>query len=732
MNMEKNAENITEAAEELRTLRAALHRREEELRLIVGHSERVICYYECENGRARPWDALNCAQCAIPRLCEYAAEEAAAIAGMPAESREALCAMLGDIQNGVGTGSCKLHVRGEGEGYRWIDLRYSAILDEGGTALSAILSHKDVTEDYEHELAYLQQVQNLEEAKDEQLLFIECDLSANMVERIDGSLAMGFSKPCSQQEFERDVLPRIFLYDDEPEAMEYFSFSSLLSHYASGKRHLSSVWQGRYPFGEECYLQADVHMLAEPYDGHIKAFFRIADITREKRQEIAVRNRSERDSLSGLLNRITCEERIRKAIEAGAAEGEKGGILLLLDLDDLKTINDLFGHEEGDHALRSFAQTLQSHFRKSDVLGRTGGDEFMAFLPQAAPNVDAIGASLAALLRRLAAIPVGAQGEMRLHCSVGCAVQREGDSLEDMTKRADLALYHVKRSGKNSFAFYTPDMDGKDYAFRQERMYSLREAKNLEASEMRYLLHAISDFYPLIISANLDANNYYIMEAGESLSRIPTFGTVDKLVQTVVELAYPEERGLLSAILSRKNLLAAYDRGEKSLHCYLEEMESRDAHPYLQLTVLFYEDENGSACCFALLRRAPEREQELHVMWMQKVLELSVRESFEYVCLIDVHTRQYIIYGNDGSNTHSVSREGDFDDVTRHIRDAYIAPEERDAYYENANLGSVIARMQDGESTYSYRYNMPDGGREASFYWFESTHNGLLMVVKRV
>ncbi len=180
------------------------------------------------------------------------------------------------------------------------------------------------------------------------------------------------------------------------------------------------------------------------------------DITEEKLAHMEIRHRAERDGMTGLLNRVTTQEQIGKLMLE-----KKPGILLHIDLDDLKTINDTYGHGEGDRALRGIAETLRQHFRDSDVVGRIGGDEFLVYLPGAAANPESISVSVAALMQKLTVLGVGDHGSHKIQCSIGGAMQTEqANSFEILYKQADMALYHVKRSGKNSFAFYTPEMEG--------------------------------------------------------------------------------------------------------------------------------------------------------------------------------------------------------------------------------------------------------------------------------
>lgn len=188
-----------------------------------------------------------------------------------------------------------------------------------------------------------------------------------------------------------------------------------------------------------------------------RAVIFVEDVTEQRK----IQSRAERDGMTGLLNRTTTQERTIRLMAQ-----DSPGILLHIDLDDLKHINDTYGHGEGDKALQGLATTLQRHFRDSDVVGRIGGDEFLVYLPGAAANASAISASVEALLEKLEALRVGTQNERQVKCSIGCAVQTaQAQTFQELYRKADMALYHVKRSGKNSFAFYAPQMEQSDYLF---------------------------------------------------------------------------------------------------------------------------------------------------------------------------------------------------------------------------------------------------------------------------
>jgi diguanylate cyclase (GGDEF)-like protein/PAS domain S-box-containing protein len=163
------------------------------------------------------------------------------------------------------------------------------------------------------------------------------------------------------------------------------------------------------------------------------------DITERKRAEDKLRYMSIHDSLTGLYNRGYFEEEMSR-LERGR-QYPLG--VVMVDIDDLKAINDSLGHEAGDELLRRSAAVLKKTFRADDVVARIGGDEFAVLLPRA----DAIVIEQA--LKRLRA-EVEFHNEKslngELHLSLGAATVEFGDSLSDALKVADSEMYQEKLS----------------------------------------------------------------------------------------------------------------------------------------------------------------------------------------------------------------------------------------------------------------------------------------------
>ncbi|HSM99565.1 MAG TPA: GGDEF domain-containing protein [Rudaea sp.] len=153
------------------------------------------------------------------------------------------------------------------------------------------------------------------------------------------------------------------------------------------------------------------------------------------------------DPLTGLSNRRTLDVMAAQAL-ASAQRHDRPSALLMIDVDHFKRINDDCGHAAGDEALQLLAATLRRELRNEDLLGRLGGEEFVAVLPES-DTEDAL-ASAERLRRAVEELDFAAAGRpVQLRISIGVATLREGDDLGALLRRADAALYAAKRAGRN-------------------------------------------------------------------------------------------------------------------------------------------------------------------------------------------------------------------------------------------------------------------------------------------
>jgi diguanylate cyclase len=173
------------------------------------------------------------------------------------------------------------------------------------------------------------------------------------------------------------------------------------------------------------------------------------DVTRSREVLDLVAESSMRDGVTGLPNRSLIEDRIESAV-ARAERGTSAPVVLFLDLDRFKEVNDVHGHGMGDRVLMTVSQRLSASLRALDTFGRWGGDEFVAVIEVEAGGD--WGAAVGVIDRMLKAVaaPVELGGaELSIDVSIGAVVVRPGDSVRTLIALADAAMYEAKQSGEH-------------------------------------------------------------------------------------------------------------------------------------------------------------------------------------------------------------------------------------------------------------------------------------------
>lgn len=168
-----------------------------------------------------------------------------------------------------------------------------------------------------------------------------------------------------------------------------------------------------------------------------------------KKENQHLKENVELDPLTGCLCYRDFEARIKHALEAS----DNTGALLFIDVDDLKMVNDKYGHHAGDKLIIEFATALKKVFQNSSIKVRKGGDEFVVYLPRAGRNyIIQVIEELFAYLSRPRII---GKTLMPLSCSIGIAMApKDSISPRELEAMADMAMYHAKKAGKRCYSFY--------------------------------------------------------------------------------------------------------------------------------------------------------------------------------------------------------------------------------------------------------------------------------------
>lgn len=228
----------------------------------------------------------------------------------------------------------------------------------------------------------------------------------------------------------------------------------------------TGAWQGeiwdRRKNGE-VYPKWLTITLVKGADGQITNYVGMhTDITQRKAAESEIEHLAFYDPLTHLPNRRLLLDRLHQAL-AACARSERLGALLFIDLDNFKTLNDTRGHDKGDMLLQQVAQRLAACMREGDTVARLGGDEFVVMLEglgdnpeDAATQAKTVGEKILAALNQPYRL---ADENHHSTASIGIALFADHrDTVDELLKRADLAMYQAKAAGRNTLCFFDPVM----------------------------------------------------------------------------------------------------------------------------------------------------------------------------------------------------------------------------------------------------------------------------------
>jgi diguanylate cyclase (GGDEF)-like protein/PAS domain S-box-containing protein len=250
------------------------------------------------------------------------------------------------------------------------------------------------------------------------------------------------------------------------------------SRHTAGWRHLLAD-------GRLIDVEISSHRL--PFAGRDAVLVSVQDVTDRNALEGQLRHQAFHDSLTGLSNRALLSDRVEHAL--GRRGALPGPVVLLLDLDRFKLINDSLGHAVGDELLVAVAQRLQRALRSGDTVARLGGDEFAILLDLCSPARAERHAQR--LLDAVAAPLIVSGKQVDVTGSIGIAVAEHDMSAGELLRNADMAMYRAKAAGGSCYRTFEPEMHA-DALRDLEVNAELREALDNE----RFVLH-----YQPVVSA---------------------------------------------------------------------------------------------------------------------------------------------------------------------------------------------------------------------------------------
>ncbi|TAN84975.1 MAG: EAL domain-containing protein [Gallionella sp.] len=249
--------------------------------------------------------------------------------------------------------------------------------------------------------------------------------------------------------------------------------------------------------GAEFPVELTVTAVHQKDETFFSAFVR--DITDRKLAEQQIHQLAFYDALTKLPNRRLLLDRLQQALSASARSGQHGAVMFL-DIDNFKNLNDTKGHDTGDLLLVEVARRLESCVRDGDTVARLGGDEFVVVL-ELASNVSVAGAQAELVAEKIRAtlnLPYQLKDYMyHTTPSIGIVLFNGNlESIDDLLKHADTAMYQAKTRGRNTICFYDPVMQA-ELESRAEMEGELRQALARQQFRLHYQIQMDSLHRPL-------------------------------------------------------------------------------------------------------------------------------------------------------------------------------------------------------------------------------------------
>jgi len=363
-----------------------------------------------------------------------------------------------------------------------------------------IKRHLNKYDDHEEIKDFIGGIENILEQQKEEREFMErtLTLSSNEFNEINASLKENLAKNKKNQRYlEKLIAKQNALFDASTEAIFSFSTDDIIEkmnqaaidfldieieRVNSDEVLTCNLFMDRLVSVDDFYddIQvikdnklAEVHGFFDTVDQRTYEFYSVPevidgdlfgrvwccrDITDVRKNEALLKHRANHDALTDLPNRALILDVLNHAIKMGQRHNTKVGVLFI-DLDDFKKINDTAGHQEGDRYLIEFSSRIQSGLKSGDIIGRIGGDEFVVILEDIAELSHVI--KIIERILKLCKAPFYIKDKKYyMSCSIGVSLSPDDSvSSEELIRKADMAMYQAKGSGKNTYNFFDEELD---------------------------------------------------------------------------------------------------------------------------------------------------------------------------------------------------------------------------------------------------------------------------------
>lgn len=509
---------------ELMELLASLKHSDERYRIAAENSSEIILDYNLVDDSIYHVTNRVTEMYGIPQFVEHAPKALVDSGAIQPESAKTFQDVFQQLKDGEPKVECTLKTLTALGEIRWVQIILTGITDENGIPFHAIGVLKDITPQHIAEMQYEKELLHRDVMMKEALLYYEADLTNHRIlfgiEPILESLKMPYT---DNYEYCLNIIFQQMVYkEDRPLMQKTYSISNLLAEYKAGRVKVENEYRRMAPDGNVYWVRGTAYMAEDTENHIIRAYYYVHDINENKLRELKFQQQAEQDLLTGIYNKGTAEVFTRAAIEADKASKQLSAYFIV-DLDNFKQVNDNLGHAYGDALLSETAQKLQGMCRSGDIAGRIGGDEFTLFLRDLGEFSRAgdIASDICDIFHEDTASVIQSN---KVTCTVGFAfMPDDGITFDDLYKRADLALYEAKRTGKDGWCRYHKGLEGADRVPLPRAAIDQSTDKTFAGNIMEYVFRILYESHEIrraidsvlaLVGKHFHFDRGYVFEAG--------------------------------------------------------------------------------------------------------------------------------------------------------------------------------------------------------------------------
>lgn len=395
------------------------------------------------------------------------------------DSRPAMQGLVEAVLAGKKKSEASIRIKKDDGEYRWVQITSTTICGVDGIPLRAIAISKDITKEKQREQEFEQERQYRYSITHDAITSYEVNLTKDELTYADPFWLSQLEAKgeISYSEMIRLTKEKVVVEAEARLQMEKtIGRDALLEAYELGKRDIQYEYlrKSSRDATDAMWVCTSVNLIKAPMTGDVCAFIYIKDIDQQKRQELELRKNAERDVLTGLYNRKTVTNLIDKALANQPSDTMQA--LLMIDIDNFKEINDAYGHLYGDAVLSDIAYKLKKSISPQDIVGRLGGDEFIALLRDYQTK-DELLEKTRQIATTLEMIYSSGNRECNISGSIGIVFTPEhGEDFNTLYEKADIALYNAKIRGRNRYSIYTAAM-GKSLQSMERPVTAIKETR---------------------------------------------------------------------------------------------------------------------------------------------------------------------------------------------------------------------------------------------------------------